>query len=363
MRGARRPLASSHLAARRNGCGSSLGGGASYTIEVLKDGQPIASDGRRWGFLPRYQVVPFTTEDGLHEYSVRYTYNNGADQGWNNFWVGDVRVDCPEPAGQEDGDSLGYLNGTSMAAPHVSGTAALLAAYEPAASTMQLKQALLSSVDPVAQFDPQTGSRPVASGGRLNADRALDAVDALVTPETSITSGPSETSPGTWAVGFSSDAKTPVGFQCRVDGAPFAACTSPMQLSGFGPGNHTFEVRAKDTHGNVDPTPATATWTVPATQVPPPDQQQQAQPTLLPPTKVTGVSVKRTARKAVIRWRSVPGATSYRVTVGKTTKTTTKPSFTVKKLKPKSKATVKIIAVNGAGSSPVVTVKVKRAKR
>lgn len=64
----------------------SLGGGASYTIEVLKDGQPIASDGRRWGFLPRYQVVPFTTEDGLHEYSVRYTYNNGADQGWNNFW-------------------------------------------------------------------------------------------------------------------------------------------------------------------------------------------------------------------------------------------------------------------------------------
>ena len=340
----------------------SLGGGATYTIEVLKDGQPIASDGRRWGFLPRYQVVPFTTEDGLHEYSVRYTYNNGADQGWNNFWVGDVRVDCPEPAGQEDGDSLGYLNGTSMAAPHVSGTAALLAAYEPAASTMQLKQALLSSVDPVAQFDPQTGSRPVASGGRLNADRALDAVDALVTPETSITSGPSETSPGTWAVGFSSDAKTPVGFQCRVDGAPFAACTSPMQLSGFGPGNHTFEVRAKDTHGNVDPTPATATWTVPATQVPPPDQQQQAQPTLLPPTKVTGVSVKRTARKAVIRWRSVPGATSYRVTVGKTTKTTTKPSFTVKKLKPKSKATVKIIAVNGAGSSPVVTVKVKRAK-
>src|SRR5690606_30751319 len=142
--------------------------------------------------------------------------------------------DCPEPAGQEDGDSLGYLNGTSMAAPHVSGTAALLAAYEPAASTMQLKQALLSSVDPVAQFDPQTGSRPVASGGRLNADRALDAVDALVTPATSITSGPSETSPGTWAVGFSSDAKTPVGFQCRVDGAPFAACTSPVQLSGFG---------------------------------------------------------------------------------------------------------------------------------
>ncbi len=59
---------------------------------------------------------------------------------------------------------------------------------------------------------------------------------------------------------------------------------------------------------------------------------------------------------------SLAGATSYRVTVGKTTKTTTKPSFTVKKLKPKSKPRVKIIAVNGAGSSPVVTVKVKRAK-
>ena len=80
------------------------------------------------------------------------------------------------------------------------------------------------------------------------------------------------------------------------------------------------------------------------------------------PAKVTGVSVKRTRQKAVIRWKRVTGATSYKVTVGKRSFTTTQPRFTLKKLKPKSKATVKIVAVNSAGSSPVVAVKVKRAR-
>jgi hypothetical protein len=58
----------------------------------------------------------------------------------------------------------------------------------------------------------------------------------------------------------------------------------------------------------------------------------------------------------------VPGATSYLVKVGKKSTTTVKPSFTLKKLKPSSRAKVKITAVNSAGSSPVVTVKVKRAR-
>lgn len=58
---------------------------------------------------------------------------------------------------------------------------------------------------------------------------------------------------------------------CRVHPAaltpgPFGACTGPAShtASGFAPGTYTFEVRATDAVGNVDPTPAARTFTVAA---------------------------------------------------------------------------------------------------
>ncbi|TXH40910.1 MAG: hypothetical protein E6Q90_12825 [Actinobacteria bacterium] len=307
---------------------------------------------------PGVYATNFPVPAGSSQVAVSFSFRKGTNTAASNgVWLDDVKLTCWVPPGQESSESYGFLQGTSMAAPHVTGTAALLASYEPQASTMQLKQALLSTVDAVAQFNPDTGFFPISTGGRLNADKALDKIDALVAPETRIDSGPSGTTTDTNAtVTFSSPAKNPVSFECRIDGAAFSACTSPVSLNGLAVGTHTFEVRAKDTPGNADPTPATASWTVAA---PPPPQ---VKPALAAPTKVTGVKVKRKKTKATITWSAVSGATSYRVTVGKTTKTTTKPSFTVKKLKPKSKATVRIAAVNSAGSSPVVTVKVKRAK-
>ena len=86
------------------------------------------------------------------------------------------------------------------------------------------------------------------------------AVD-LATPETTITSGPSGTvtqSSATFAFS-SSESGT---FECRLDGAAFAACTSPTAYSGLADGAHSFEVRAIDAAGNLDPTPAARTWTV-----------------------------------------------------------------------------------------------------
>ncbi|MBX7055377.1 MAG: immune inhibitor A, partial [Pyrinomonadaceae bacterium] len=53
-------------------------------------------------------------------------------------------------------------------------------------------------------------------------------------------------------------------YECQIDGGGFSACTSPKTYTGLSQGSHTFQVRAKDGAGNVDPTPASFTWTIDA---------------------------------------------------------------------------------------------------
>jgi hypothetical protein len=50
-------------------------------------------------------------------------------------------------------------------------------------------------------------------------------------------------------------------FECSLNGAPFTSCSSPHEVKGK-KGKNTFAVRAKDTAGNVDASPATTGWKV-----------------------------------------------------------------------------------------------------
>ena len=52
------------------------------------------------------------------------------------------------------------------------------------------------------------------------------------------------------------------GYQCALDGAGYASCSAPSSYSGLADGPHSFDVRAIDNVGNVDASPATASWTV-----------------------------------------------------------------------------------------------------
>lgn len=52
------------------------------------------------------------------------------------------------------------------------------------------------------------------------------------------------------------------GFQCALDLAVFSSCTSGTLYTALPLGQHTFRVRAVDTAGNADPTPAVFTWTI-----------------------------------------------------------------------------------------------------
>jgi len=52
------------------------------------------------------------------------------------------------------------------------------------------------------------------------------------------------------------------GFDCSLDGDPFAACADHVTYSDLSDGSHTFAVRALDALGHVDPTLAGFAWLV-----------------------------------------------------------------------------------------------------
>jgi hypothetical protein len=82
-----------------------------------------------------------------------------------------------------------------------------------------------------------------------------------VAPETLIT-GPSLASGGSQALFIFASTEPRSAYRCALDAGPFLTCVPPTKYAGLGPGTHTFHVRAVDRAGNVDPTPATYSWTV-----------------------------------------------------------------------------------------------------
>ena len=92
-------------------------------------------------------------------------------------------------------------------------------------------------------------------------------------PDTTITAGPTG-SVGSTSASFSFTATEAATFACKLDNGNFSACTSPANYTGLGTGTHTFQVRATDTAGNLDATPASQSWTV----VAPPDTSITAGP-------------------------------------------------------------------------------------
>jgi hypothetical protein len=74
-------------------------------------------------------------------------------------------------------------------------------------------------------------------------------------PDTTITSGPTATTTDRTPTFQFKSSQAGSTFSCSIDGAAFAACSSPKTLPTLAFGNHSFKVRAT-TGGKTDPTPA-----------------------------------------------------------------------------------------------------------
>ncbi len=85
-------------------------------------------------------------------------------------------------------------------------------------------------------------------------------------------------------------------FECSLDGAAPAPCTSPFSINSLTEGTHTLAVTAIDEAGNRDPTPATHTWVV--------DLQAPAAPVIATPAQGD-----TTTGQPVISGTAEPGST------------------------------------------------------
>lgn len=147
-----------------------------------------------------------------HIIAVAATDINDVRPKWSNYGKTTVDLGAPGvnvwstvPVGTgANGGNYAAGSGTSMAAPHVAGAAALLLARNPSLGYRDIKSLILSNVDKVKSL-----SNVTVSGGRLNVGRALSAAPAPVT--TSVTLGTAGAPPAGPSGSFSAGAVDAAG--------------------------------------------------------------------------------------------------------------------------------------------------------
>jgi len=88
----------------------------------------------------------------------------------------------------------------------------------------------------------------------------------ITAPDTTITSKPLDPSNSSSAR-FSFICTEPgCSFECQLDLGGWSPCASPKDYKHLSVASHNFQVRATDPANNVDPSPATYTWTIDATR-------------------------------------------------------------------------------------------------
>ena len=115
---------------------------------------------------------------------------------------------------------------------------------------------------PAALYLPGSIDETAIYPTALTPTRIQTHYQTAIPPETTIDSGPSGTTSSTSAtLSFHAD-QSGSTFECQLDGGGYSTCSSPTGYNSLADGSHTFQVRATNSAGTSDPTPASRSWTI-----------------------------------------------------------------------------------------------------
>ncbi|HEY3451114.1 MAG TPA: YCF48-related protein [Myxococcales bacterium] len=235
----------------------SLVGTATFEMSASEAGSTFECSLDLLGYKACTSPATFTVATGDHSLLVRGTdkYGNPGNPvsfGWKVDLNAPVVTIDSQPATftKDRGASVGFSGNKAG----MSFTCALDGAAPPAACT-----------SPVTYSGLADGSHSVAivgtdGGGNISAPATASWTVDNAAPATSISSIPDTGKPDR-SITFSAS-ETGCTFECAVDAAAFAPCTSPAALSGLADGSRTFKVRATDQAGNRESPEASATFVV-----------------------------------------------------------------------------------------------------
>jgi len=115
--------------------------------------------------------IPFSTliDSGIgSSVYLRYRFTSDSSVQFDGVYFLETDVRCTDTTTS----TYAFLNGTSMASPHVAGAAALLKAHDPSITVAEMKATLMNTVDIIGSHSGLT-----VTGGRLNIRQALDALN------------------------------------------------------------------------------------------------------------------------------------------------------------------------------------------
>jgi subtilisin family serine protease len=140
-------------------------------LDLLNDESPIDESGAS---VYHFQDIGIPSEYLTNNFKLRFRWytdlSNYPIENYDGCFVDDVKI-TKYTDGSDEQYAYGYMQGTSMAAPHVAGLAALIWGYDSGLSYSEVKDVILTTGDPLDSLDGKT-----TTGKRINAFNALNSL-------------------------------------------------------------------------------------------------------------------------------------------------------------------------------------------